>query len=401
MPRLTPPLCVFGITATILSSGCTSRTQVFEGHGDERVWTAMVAAARTPEYDDWKISDNEVFVDDESRRIEVYRVLRRTLVTPYSDPRREREEWRFRIDLGEQGPAASPEVTFTARQIAIPAHAWDEADRFFNQVRLLLGPVVGLEAATGSGTGSEAGSEAGSTAGAVDIFTRGPQGAPAWRPSARISPRSPEPGASFGAATAFDRAGSARIAVGSPRHDAVGAFDAGRVHVFRCAPSPLGADGRTRWTEVASIAPPTPRMSMWFGAAVAMEADLLAVGSPGDDVVPAHGADAVQGAGDVYLYRRIGVTSTAAHERYRLERVLTAPDPAHAAWFGLSIDLEGGVLAVGEIRARRADEEQSAAQCDRLPEARRLRRIGIGPRGRIDALRRGRWVEQVEEMHAA
>lgn len=144
--QLHTPLCLLGTAAAILCSGCTSRSQVFEGYGDERLWTAMVAAARTPEYDDWKISDNEVFVDDSTRRIEVYRVLRRTLVSPYADPRREGEEWRFQIDLGREADSQSPEVTFTARQIAIPAHVWDEADRYFNQVRLLLGPAVAAQA---------------------------------------------------------------------------------------------------------------------------------------------------------------------------------------------------------------------------------------------------------------
>jgi len=131
-------LAVPAITSLL---GCTSRSQVFEGYGDDQLWTAMVATARAPSYDDWKIDENEVFVDDAQRRIEIYRVLKRTYVSPYSDPRKEEEEWRFQIVLARDAELDQPMVDFTARQITVPAHVWDEADRYFAQMRLLLGPV--------------------------------------------------------------------------------------------------------------------------------------------------------------------------------------------------------------------------------------------------------------------
>ena len=50
--------------------GCsTTSTQVFEGYGDDQVWSALVAAAQSPEYDDWKIAENQVFVDEAGRRV--------------------------------------------------------------------------------------------------------------------------------------------------------------------------------------------------------------------------------------------------------------------------------------------------------------------------------------------
>ncbi|MCX5652232.1 MAG: FG-GAP repeat protein [Planctomycetota bacterium] len=187
-------------------------------------------------------------------------------------------------------------------------------------------------------------------AGAVEVFERGVDGA-SWRLAARLSARTPEPAASFGAAIAFDQGGSARLVVGAPRHDAVGAFDAGRVHVFRRFTDSRDAGTGARWTEVATITPPAPRLSMWFGSAVAIEGDLLAIASPGDDVATAGSREPVHAAGAVYIYRRTAVAATGS-ERYRLERVLTAPSPEPAAWFGLSIDLDDGVLAVGAPRAR-------------------------------------------------
>lgn len=141
----------------VAASGCTSRSATFEGYGEDQVWSAMVAAARTPEYDDWKVRDNEVFIDDAGRRLEVYRLLKRLYVTPHSDPRKEEEEWRLQIVLSHDDALDAPAVDFTARQLSVPAHVWREADRYFAQVRALLGPAAAPppEAANPSDSGSE------------------------------------------------------------------------------------------------------------------------------------------------------------------------------------------------------------------------------------------------------
>lgn len=128
--------------ALVALGGCTTRTQVFEGYSDDQLWTAMVATANAPEYDDWRIRRNEVFVDDDSRRIEVFRVLRRTYVSPYAEPSRQEREWRFEILLARDEELGFPMVDFTARQVTVPAHVWQEADRYFAQMRTLLGPVA-------------------------------------------------------------------------------------------------------------------------------------------------------------------------------------------------------------------------------------------------------------------
>ena len=140
LPSVLRPLAAVAILA---AAGCTTKTQTFEGYSDEQVWSAMVAAARAPEYDDWKIAENETYVDEDGRRLEVYRVVRRLYVTPHSDPRKESREWRMRMVLARDENLAAPAIDFTARQITVPAHVWAEADRYFNQVRHLLGPVQG------------------------------------------------------------------------------------------------------------------------------------------------------------------------------------------------------------------------------------------------------------------
>ena len=136
------PVRQFALTAAAAisiasASGCTSRTQTFDGFSADRLWPAMVATAKTPEYSDWKVMDNQVHADDSDRTIEVYRILKRTRVQPYSPERQEEKTWKFQIQLTSD--AAGSTVRFSARQFAVPDHVWREADRFFAQVRETLG----------------------------------------------------------------------------------------------------------------------------------------------------------------------------------------------------------------------------------------------------------------------
>ncbi len=120
--------------------GCVTRTQPLAGYSSDEVWIAMQAVADSPSYDDWHIVQNDVYANDASRSIEIYRELRRLYVSPYADPQKQAEEWRFQIALLLDADSGAPSIDFTARQIAIPSHVWDEADRYFAQVTALLGP---------------------------------------------------------------------------------------------------------------------------------------------------------------------------------------------------------------------------------------------------------------------
>ena len=152
LSNITPILALGAMVA--LETGCTTRTQVFEGYPDDQLWTAMVASAKSPSYDDWKVMDNEVYADERSRVIEVYRVLKRTYVAPESTVREEERAWKFSIALGHDPEALAPSVDFTARQLTVPAHVWREADRYFVQMRLLLGQ-PGSTASTASSASAD------------------------------------------------------------------------------------------------------------------------------------------------------------------------------------------------------------------------------------------------------
>ena len=150
--RKFPALAATAATATVLVTGlgCATRTQAFEGYPEDRLWSAMVASARNPKYDDWRVMDNQVHAEDGSHGIEVYRVLRRNLVHPESAPSLEQREWKFQIELRHDANAGGlPVVAVTARQIAVPAHVWTEADRYFAQVRAIL-DAPAQEAAAGT-----------------------------------------------------------------------------------------------------------------------------------------------------------------------------------------------------------------------------------------------------------
>lgn len=218
--------------------------------------------------------------------------------------------------------------------------------------------------------------------GAVDLFEQEARldesGGSAWPHSARLVPHAPQPGSEFGASLALGFVGRtqassgahptasgsvARLVVGAPRTDIADSFDAGHVHVFERRTRTTGDASDDHWREVATIEPPVPQMSGWFGSSVASEGEYIAVGSPGQDTDGADPADSIHAAGAVYLYRVHAPQALGARTRIELVRVLVSPEPAHAAWFGLAVALRDGVLAVGSPRARDEIEGSAAIGC--------------------------------------
>jgi hypothetical protein len=127
------------LTSAIIAGGCASRSHVFEGRDVEPVWTAMKTVAAQPQYDDWSIptDGNHVWVNDEQRRIEIYRKLERFKHEPGKSPDVDERTWRIQVYLSKLDP---PTAKFVSRDLVIPAWAWEEADRYFADVEALLGP---------------------------------------------------------------------------------------------------------------------------------------------------------------------------------------------------------------------------------------------------------------------
>lgn len=129
-----------GLVAS-LAAGCTTVTETFPDESPEQVWTALIAVAETPDYgspdpaERWLVRRNDVWVDPEVARIEIYRVLDRVRQLPMQEPRRDSREWRLQVTFLEE---PHPTATFTSRGLAIPAHAQAEAARYFADVHRLL-----------------------------------------------------------------------------------------------------------------------------------------------------------------------------------------------------------------------------------------------------------------------
>jgi len=116
--------------------GCVSRSERFDDHDAGAVWTALVRAAEEPELADWKTLDNDVWSDERSGRIEIHRVNRRYVYTHDAFPRMETREWDFSVVLEPTDP---PTVSFTIRELTVPAWGWLEAEAYFARVWDLLG----------------------------------------------------------------------------------------------------------------------------------------------------------------------------------------------------------------------------------------------------------------------
>lgn len=120
---------------TMPLTGCMSRQMTYPHHTPNQVWTAMQAVANSPQYADWHVTTNEVWVDQQNSRIEVYREVRRTLYRPKAKPQNQRRTWRLQCVLLQQDP---PTVRVVSRGMNLPGNAMDEADRYLIDVRRIL-----------------------------------------------------------------------------------------------------------------------------------------------------------------------------------------------------------------------------------------------------------------------
>lgn len=142
----------------LAACGVTERRALVTGHDVDQVWSAMKAVAQTPDYylnnedvtQRWVVMDNEVFIDDDAHRMEVQRRVERELHKPRSPVRYEQRAWKFEIALewpkpsksqAKSGEQVQPVMLFRTRNSGVPAHAWEEAEMYFNEVEKFLGPM--------------------------------------------------------------------------------------------------------------------------------------------------------------------------------------------------------------------------------------------------------------------
>jgi hypothetical protein len=131
-------LCIVPTGCALLLGACTANTRLYEGYDTGVVWRALVTVAQQPQYKDWIVAANDVWVDEAERRIEVHRHVRRVYHQPMAPPHREQRTWRFEIRMVCEQP---PEAEFLSRGFGLPAEALAESQRYFTGVEgLLLSP---------------------------------------------------------------------------------------------------------------------------------------------------------------------------------------------------------------------------------------------------------------------
>jgi hypothetical protein len=146
------PRTILAITLGLLIpgiAGCSRPVvETFPGHDRDAVWSALVAVAQEPDYqglpveDRWIVKENEVWADESTGRIEIERRLERLLYAPAGSTWRQDRTWRLRVSLDEE--AQQPQATLRHHGWVVPAHLWEEADFYFNEVwAILQGPPPG------------------------------------------------------------------------------------------------------------------------------------------------------------------------------------------------------------------------------------------------------------------
>lgn len=126
----------------------------------------------------------------------------------------------------------------------------------------------------------------------------------------------------FGFSVAVDRD---VIVVGAP-FNSTDAVNSGRAYVFRFHPSGT-------WLQEAILTSPAPAADEWFGLAVDVEGNAVAVGAPRDD-------DAGVDTGSGFLFRQVAGS-------WIQEAQLTAVTPVVGDAMGVSVSLRGDRLLVG------------------------------------------------------
>ena len=126
------------LAAFLLLPGCTTNNAVFEDRTPEQVWTVMVTVAQSPEFDDWTIMENDVWVDPNYDRVEIHRRLKRDYHHPQIEPVRQIETYDLQFILERTDP---PVVTGTVRNPVIPVKGQQMIQHFFDEMRALLSPI--------------------------------------------------------------------------------------------------------------------------------------------------------------------------------------------------------------------------------------------------------------------
>ena len=131
------------LVCLLFIAGCSVPQHTWPENSREVVWTAMVAAANSPDYDAddprkrWIVVENKVDANPSMGKILIRRKLGRSFKLPRQVIQHDERDWFFTIQLLPQN---TPTVTFdSVHQVMVPAQVQDEAQRYFKIVDELVG----------------------------------------------------------------------------------------------------------------------------------------------------------------------------------------------------------------------------------------------------------------------
>jgi hypothetical protein len=131
--------------------------------------------------------------------------------------------------------------------------------------------------------------------------------------------------------------------------DIDGFADQGLVHTFQRDP----ASGH--WVDLGSLTAHDGSPADYYGSALALEGNRLAVGAYGRGVPKANGIALSQGS--VYIYER----DSGEPSGWRFVNLVKCDDGAAGDWFGRSVDFDGELLLVGAPRKKNAGGVETGA----------------------------------------
>jgi hypothetical protein len=123
-------------------AGCTTKSEVFPGRTPEQVWTVMATVAQEPDYENWILLENNVWLDPNYDRIEINRRLKRDYHDEGANSARQVETLNMQFVLEKTDP---PAVTGTMRNRMIPVKARAALEEFFAEMHDLLEPAIEVQ----------------------------------------------------------------------------------------------------------------------------------------------------------------------------------------------------------------------------------------------------------------
>lgn len=191
----------------------------------------------------------------------------------------------------------------------------------------LFGEVVAVSGDTAV-VGAVSFDGAATNGGGAFVFERNEGGTDAWGEAVGLTASDAALNAGFGRSVTID---GDTVVAGAPGENTTGGVMIGSVYVFERDQGGVG-----NWGEVKKVTPDDSATLDFFGDAVSLDGDLLAVGAVGDDTVN-------ENAGAVYIFGR----DIGGVDNWGQIAKITAADGEENVGFGERIALDGDLLAVG------------------------------------------------------